>query len=86
MNDDYYYSNYYRLNLFCSSLCIGNEALEVFAEYNQQDATSHNLYTSVRRSACVRRFFRPSSGAHNYTYSVIYLSDQYCYLLLCWPS
>ena len=27
MNDDYY-SNYYRLNFFCSSFCIGNETLE----------------------------------------------------------
>ena len=29
-------------------------------------------------------FFR-SSGAQNCTYSVRYLSDQYCYLLLAWP-
>ena len=56
--------------------CIAN----IFAEYNQQDATFHNLSISVRRSACFRRFFRPSSGAQNYTYSVRYLSDQYCYL------
>ena len=31
---------------------------------------------------CFRRFFRPSSGAKNCTYSVRYLSDHYCYLLL----
>jgi len=30
-------------------------------------------------------FFRPSSGVQNCTYSVRYLSDQYCYLLLAWP-
>jgi hypothetical protein len=41
-----------------------------------------NLFISVRRSTCFRRFFRPSSGAQNCTYSVRYLSDRYCYLLL----
>jgi len=54
------------------------------AEYNQQDATFHNLFISVRRSACFRRLSRLSSGAQNCTYSVRYLSDQYCYLLLAW--
>jgi len=47
------------------------------AEYNQQDSMFHNLFNSVRRSACFRRFFRPTSGAQNRTYSVRYLSDQY---------
>ena len=28
----------------------------VFSEYNQQDATFHNLFISVRRSTCFRRF------------------------------
>ena len=37
--------------------CIAN----IFAEYNQQDATFHNLFISVRRSACFRWVFRPSS-------------------------
>jgi len=46
-----------------------------FAEYNQQDATFLNLFIYVRRSTCFRRFFRPSSGAQNCTYSVRYLSD-----------
>ena len=41
-----------------------------------------NLFIFVRRSTCFRRFFRPSSGAQNCTYSVRYLSDCYCYLLL----
>ena len=49
----------------------------MFAEYNQQDATFHNSFISVRRCTRCRRFFRPSSGAQNYTYSVRYLSDQY---------
>jgi len=31
-----------------------------FAEYNQQDATFHNLFISVGRSTCSGRFFRPS--------------------------
>ena len=41
-----------------------------------------NLFISVRRSTCFRRFFRPSSGAQNCTYSVRHLSDRYWYLLL----
>jgi len=49
----------------------------LFAEYNQQDAMFHNLFISVRRSACFRRFFRPSSGVQNCTYSVRYWSDKY---------
>ena len=49
----------------------------IFAAYNQQDATFHNLFISVRCSTCFRRVFRPSSGAQNWTYSVRYLSDQY---------
>ena len=28
----------------------------IFSEFNQQDATFHNLFISVRRSACFRRF------------------------------
>jgi len=47
-----------------------------FAEYNQQDATFHNLFISVRRSTCFRWVFRPSSGARKRTYSVRYLSDR----------
>jgi len=70
------------LNLTFIGPCIAN----IFAEYNQQDATFHNLFISVRRCACFRRVFRPSSGAQNCTYSVRYLSDHYCYLLLAWPA
>jgi len=58
--------------------CVAN----IFAAYNQQDATFHNLFISIRRSTCFRRFFRPSSGAQNCVYNVRYLSDRYCYLLL----
>jgi len=46
--------------------CFAN----IFSEYNQQDATFLNVFISVRRSTCFRRFFRPSSGAQNCTYSV----------------
>jgi len=67
-----------KLHLTLIGPCIAN----IFSEYNQQDATFHSLFISVRRSTCFRRFFRPSSGARNCTYSVRHLSDQYCYLLL----
>ena len=30
--------------------------------YNQQDATSHNLFISVEFSTCFRRFLRPLLG------------------------
>jgi len=49
----------------------------LFAEYNQHDATFHNLFISVRRFTCFRRFFRPSLGAQNCTYRVRYWSDKY---------
>jgi len=39
---------------------IGPRIANIFAEYNQQDATFHNLFISVRRSTCFRRVFRPS--------------------------
>ena len=67
-------------NLTFIGPCIAN----IFAEYNQQDAKFHNLFISVRRCTCFGRFLRPSSGAQNCTYSVRYLSDQYCYVLLAW--
>jgi len=53
--------------------CIAN----IFGEYNQQDAAFHNLFISVRWSTCFRRFFRPSSGAQNCTYSIRYWSGKY---------
>ena len=62
--------------------CIAN----IFAEYNQHDTKFLNLYIPVRLSTYFRRFFRPSSGAQNCTYSVRYLSDQYCYVPLARPS
>jgi len=56
-------------------------SMDGFAEYNQQDATFHNLFISVRRSTCFRWFFPPLSGAQNCTYSVRYLSDQYVHCM-----
>ena len=76
-------SDYFH-NVFLTfvSPCIA----DIFAMYNQQDATFHNLFISVRLCICFRRVFRPSSGAQNCTYNVRYLSDQYRYLLLAWPG
>ena len=59
--------------------------------YSQSTTNKTRLFSiysfiSVRHSTCFRRFFRPSSGAQNCTYSVRYLSDRYCYLLLTWPG
>ena len=65
---------YFKFPLFFLTFtgpCIAN----IFSEYNQQDATFLSLFISVIRSACFRRFFRPSSGAQNCTYSV--RSDKY---------
>jgi len=55
----------------------GPSIANIFAKYNQQDATIHNLFIPVRRSTCFRRFFRPSSVAQNCKYSVRYWSDKY---------
>ena len=65
---------------------IGPCIVNILAVYNQQDATFHNLFISVRRSTYFIRVFRPPSGAQNCTYSVRYLSDRYCCLLLFHPS
>ena len=77
------------LDIFSRRATLVGQALPVrprFAEYNQLNATFHNLFISTRRSTCFRRFLRPSSGGQNCTYSVRYMSDQYCYLLLALPG
>jgi len=61
---------------------IGPCIAYIFPEYNEQGPVFQNLFISARRCTCFKLFFRPSSGAQNGTYSVRYLSDQYCYLLL----
>jgi len=67
---------------------IGSCIANIFSQYNQQDLTFLNLFISVRHSTCFVRFFRPSSGAQIWTYSVRYLSDQYptLYVQLCAPD
>jgi len=70
---------YYSLSLRSQAI---NYSCKIFAAYNKQDATFHNLFISVKRSTCFRRIFRPSSGAQNCTYSFRYLFYRYCYLLL----
>jgi len=73
---------YFTKNIVADLTFIGPSIVNIFAKYNQKDEKFHNFFISVRRSTCFRRDFHPSSGAQNYTYSVRYLSDQYCYLLL----
>ena len=55
-------------------------------KYNQQDATLHSLFISVNCSTCCGWVPHPSSGAQNCIYSIWYLSNRYCYLLLSWKS
>jgi len=56
----------------------GSAQRKRISKYNQQDATLHNLFISVKCSTCFRRFLHPSSGAQNCIYSI--LSNLYCYL------
>jgi hypothetical protein len=42
-------------------------------KYNQQGATLHNVFISVKFSTCFRRVLRPSSGAQNCIHSIGYL-------------
>ena len=69
---------YTNVNLTFIGPCIAN----IFAKYNQQYATFHNLFISVRRSTCFGLFFHSSPGAQNCTYSVSYLLDQYLTLFV----
>jgi len=56
----------------------------LFSECNQEGAAFRNLFFSVRRSTCFRRFFLPSLGAQNCTYSVRYWSDAVYAVLSSW--
>ena len=56
---------------------VGPCITTIFAQCNQQNATFLNLFISVKCSTCFRRFFCPSSGAQNCTYSIRYWSDKY---------
>jgi len=44
----------------------------IITNYSQQDVTFLKFIYFYRRSTCFRRFLRPSSGAHNCTYSFRY--------------
>ena len=57
-------------NCFLNTL-KGKQEYCIF-KYNQQDATLHNLFISVKWCTCFRRFLRPSSGAQNCIYSIGY--------------
>jgi len=55
-----YYQAPYIFQLYSIFLKLIDRILgNMFAEYNQQTATFHNLFISVRRSTCFRRVFRP---------------------------
>ena len=60
----------------CNNLLIFDIHMSVhcniITNYNQQDATFLEFIYFYRRSTCFRRFLRPSSGAHNCTYSFTY--------------
>jgi hypothetical protein len=45
---------------------------DIIPNYSQQDATFLEFVYFCRRSTCFKRFYRPSSGAHNCTYSFRY--------------
>ena len=49
---------------------LGSVHRKHILKYNQENATLHNLFISVKCCACFRRFFRPSSGAQNCIYSI----------------
>ena len=53
-----------------------------FSEYNQEDVTFLNLFISVGRSTCFRRF----SVHHQELKTAQTASGHYCYLLLAWPG
>jgi len=74
--------HYSRLIENLTSICPW--IVNIFSDYNQQDATFLILFISVRRPTCFRRFFSHSSGAQTCSYSVRYLLDRYSYLLLSW--
>jgi len=70
-----------RLNIL-PNLLFSN-ILRLITNYSQQDATFLEFIYFYRRTICLRRFLRPSSGAHHCTYSVRYC-QQYCCWLLPW--
>jgi hypothetical protein len=41
-----------------------------YFKYNQKDATLYSIIYYCQCSTCFGRFFRPSSGAQNYTHNI----------------
>jgi hypothetical protein len=55
-------------------------------QYNQRDATLHNVFISVKCSICFGRALRPSSGVQKlYTQHRVFARLN-CYLSLSWKS
>jgi hypothetical protein len=53
----------YRADISSCLTFMGPCIVNVFFEYNQQDATLHNILFYCQCSTCFRRLLRPSSGA-----------------------
>ena len=58
-----------KINLAFIGPCIAN----IFAEYNQQDVTFHNLFIYVRRSTCFRRF-----SVHHQELKTVHTASDIC--------
>jgi hypothetical protein len=61
-----------KMGMNCWLLSSTNSTFVRVTNYSQQDATFLEFIYFYRRSTCFRRFLRPSSGAHNCTYSFRY--------------
>jgi hypothetical protein len=69
VNVNFYFQNYKDHSDFDIYLSVHRN---IITNYSQQDATFLEFIYFYRRSTCFRRFLRPSSGAHNCTYSFRY--------------
>ena len=58
--------------MHCCIWCVLLLRYWTVTNYSQQDATFLEFIYFYRHCACFRRFLRPSSGAHNRTYSFRY--------------
>ena len=65
---------------YLSLTFIWRRIANIFAEYNQQEATFHNLFISVRRCTCFRRGFsvRHQELKTAYTDKYLTLYVQFC--------
>ena len=69
---------------FCKTLYMFQTRLSVHHQELKTAHTASGICQTNTATFCLPGH-RPSSGVQNCTYSVWYLSDQYCYLLLAWP-